>query len=188
MNKIGYALMILLLLISLEGCKKNHEEPLITEPTDINTEIVEDIERVTEPRATLPQLEVSLPEGVEDAPLETMATAQSNQQTLEENTPIANQGMDKNADTVSDKSSTETTNPNEVTIEETSPEKLAESCGCDYAKYLALSAEAQEAYMDSFASPKDFINWCRNAEAEHATHDNRTVVEGGILDIGDYIN
>lgn len=62
------------------------------------------------------------------------------------------------------------------------------SCGCEYEAYLAMSAAEQEAYMDSFASPKDFISWSRNAEAEHAAHNTVTNVTGGDLDIGDFID
>ena len=61
------------------------------------------------------------------------------------------------------------------------------SCGCEYERYMSMSAEAQEAYMNSFPSPLDFINWCQNAEAEHAGHNTVTNVTGGDLDISDFV-
>ena len=42
--------------------------------------------------------------------------------------------------------------------------------------------------MESFASPLEFIQWSRTAEAEHKEHDSSVEVEGGDLDIGDFIN
>ena len=41
--------------------------------------------------------------------------------------------------------------------------------------------------MDSFDSPMAFIDWCRAAEKEHEGHNTAIEVEGGDLNVGDFI-
>lgn len=61
------------------------------------------------------------------------------------------------------------------------------SCGCEYERYLAMSAADQEAYMESFSSVEAFIEWGKTAEIEHEKHVASVTVTGDVLDIGNYI-
>lgn len=63
----------------------------------------------------------------------------------------------------------------------------SEGCNCEYQQYLAMSPENQEAFMDSFSSVKDFINWCREKEAEHESHITTIIVSSGELDVSEII-
>lgn len=62
-----------------------------------------------------------------------------------------------------------------------------EDCGCGYSNYAKMSPAEQEEYMNSFATPLDFIEWSKNALAEHEAHDTTIQASGGDLDISDYI-
>lgn len=62
-----------------------------------------------------------------------------------------------------------------------------EDCGCEYSAYAKMSPAEQEAYMNTFASPLDFIEWSKKALAEHEAHDTSIQASGGDLDLSDYI-
>lgn len=64
---------------------------------------------------------------------------------------------------------------------------LPQSCGCEYDRYLSMSAADQQAYMSSFSSMEDFISWSKSAAAAHDGHNSGVTVEGGNLDLGDFI-
>lgn len=73
--------------------------------------------------------------------------------------------------------------------QETEPPRtgVSQGCGCEYAAYLAMSPGGQQAYYESFSSPEAFIAWSQSARAAHEGHDDSVRVEGGDLNIGDYI-
>lgn len=58
---------------------------------------------------------------------------------------------------------------------------------CEYDKYLSMSPAEQEAYMSTFSNPLEFIQWSQDAEAEHKAHDDTINIEGGDLNIGDFM-
>lgn len=62
-----------------------------------------------------------------------------------------------------------------------------QSCGCEYERYLSMSAADQQAYMNSFSSIEDFISWSKSAASAHDGHNSGVTVEGGDLNVGDFI-
>lgn len=98
----------------------------------------------------------------------------------------------KATEEVSNETNTEETEETEETSEipETTVPVINEgtSICCQYAAYLLMSPEEQQAYMESYDSMMDFITWAQQAEAEHTIHNDDIVVEGGDINIGDYIN
>lgn len=71
-------------------------------------------------------------------------------------------------------------------LKPTEPPVSSSPC-CEYDKYLSMSPAEQEAYMRTFSNPLEFIQWSQDAEAEHKAHDDTIVVEGGDLNIGDFM-
>ena len=41
--------------------------------------------------------------------------------------------------------------------------------------------------MNTFSSPLKFVEWCREMEMKHKEHDDSIDVEGGDVDVGDYM-
>lgn len=99
----------------------------------------------------------------------------------EETKPVEGTQLSESTEPTEDVEPTEGTEPTEGAAPDDGP------C-CDYGAYLEMSPAEQQAYMNTFSSPLDFIEWCKTAEAEHTDHDDSVTVEGGDLDIGDYID
>ena len=64
---------------------------------------------------------------------------------------------------------------------------VTDSSCCEYGIYLAMTPEAQEAYMNGFDTPMDFIAWSQAAQVEHDAHTPQISGVGDSFDIGDYI-
>lgn len=82
----------------------------------------------------------------------------------------------------------------DVIPEETKPEDTEPDYSFDpskpltYEEYIALSAEAQEAYGRTFSNPLDFFIWLEQAKAEYDAKNPSIEVGGdGNIDIGDLI-
>ena len=186
---------LLLLNLSACGCQKSVAEE--TQPATMNA---------TEEFTPTPT-EVTLPkgEGVEEIPTSIVETVGVTEPTEAPAQPT--EGKDK-ADATEPAETTvptepavptvpdETTTPTEPAVptvpdETTAPTEPAggEDSGycCQYAEYLTWSASAQQSFMNTFASPLDYIEWCRAGEAAHADHDTSIKVEGGDLNVGDFI-
>ena len=58
----------------------------------------------------------------------------------------------------------------------------------EYEKYIAMSPEKQQAYFESFSDPEDFFKWYNTAKAEYDKKNDAVEVEGGSIDIGDYMD
>jgi hypothetical protein len=83
----------------------------------------------------------------------------------------------------------EETEPEDTEPEDTEPEySFDPSKPLTYEEYLALSAQAQEAYGRSFSNPLDFFTWLEQAKAEYDAKNPSIEVGGdGNIDIGDII-
>lgn len=186
MNKkilIGVLIVVLALFLAFYAIPRHDS----TEPTQGSTE------PISAPTAapTVAPTAYTLPkgEGVEEIPDE---ISESTNPTESPAQPT--EGRDDPAETepVSDKETepaetTAPTEPAETTAPTEPDDSGSEYCNCAYAQYLAMSPAGQQAYMDSFDSPMAFIEWCRAAEKEHNDHDTSIKVEGGDLDVGDFI-
>lgn len=180
LKKIGF-ILTLVLLLAMTGCKRNnvnistegkHKEQF-TEVNNIEETFatVESKKEETEKEEakkeeTKPVIiaEFDVPEGEGVGSIDGLNTEVPEEtNSIEEN--------EKN---------TEATTPAEV-------EEQDQGCGCAYAEYLAKSPAEQEDYMHTFASPVEFIAWCKTAEAEHSSHVTVIEASGSELNIGDYI-
>lgn len=56
-----------------------------------------------------------------------------------------------------------------------------------YEKYIAMSSEKQQEYFESYSDPDDFFKWYNLAKAEYDKA-HKADVEGGSVDIGDYMD
>lgn len=56
-----------------------------------------------------------------------------------------------------------------------------------YEKYIALSPEKQQEYFESYSDPEDFFKWYNTSKAEY-DKEHEADVEGGSIDIGDYMD
>ena len=118
----------------------------------------EEMKKIVE---TVPMIEYSLPEG---------------------------EGVESADTFVEDKDSEKVTQEIENPTETIPPVVIEkEDCGCEYSAYAKMSPAEQEAYMNTFASPLDFIEWSKKALAEHEAHDTSIQASGGDLDLSDYI-
>ena len=148
-----------------------------TEPTEYTLPEGEGFEydATEDSTATIPTESPAQPTEGKDDPTETEPVSD------EETEPVETTAPTEPAETTAPTEPAETTAPTE-------PEDGgSEYCNCAYAQYLAMSPSGQQAYMDSFDSPMAFIEWCRAAEKEHNDHDTSIKVEGGDLDVGDFI-
>lgn len=183
--------MVLSILLVLVGCGRSEQKNIETTSATMDTtplDAAKETTETTEARETLPPVEFVLPEG-EAAEDENSSDEYYAEETRAEN---KTQSEEERPDDITPSQVVES-KPVEQEYTEPLPTEskvpdTAESCGCAYEKYLAMSASEQEAYAESFASLKDFITWSRNAEAEHQGHNTVTNVAGGVLNIGDYIN
>ena len=183
-KKILIGVLVVVLALVLAFCAIPRDDT--TEPTQGSTEPV----AVPTAEPTAEPTEYTLPngEGVEDIPAEVAGTEPAVEPTEgkeepAETKPGSNQETvpAEPAETITPTAPAETTAPTE-------PEDSgSEYCNCAYAQYLAMSPSGQQSYMDSFDSPMAFIEWCRAAEKEHNDHDTSIKVEGGDLDVGDFI-
>ena len=57
-----------------------------------------------------------------------------------------------------------------------------------YEKYISMSPEDQQAYFESYSSPDAFFKWFNAAKAEYDKNNDAIEVEGGNIDIGDYMD
>lgn len=181
MNRTPAKLLALMLaLLALTACGKKQDK--VTETTVSLESQTEATEKETLPYGVVDLDEIeALMETFEDettAPAETTANTSGKSDTSKQDTSKP------------DSTKTETTAPAESKAETTAPTEApaSESCGCAYEAFLAMSGAEQEAYMNTFPSPLDFIAWCKEAEAEHASHTNVITVTGNELDLSDYID
>ena len=177
-RKIAKLLALLLALLALTACGKKQD--MVTETTDSLENQTEETNPVGV--GTLEEaikwMEAMGAESETTAPAETTANTSGKSDSPKQDTSKA------------DSTKAETTPPTESKNETSAPTEApaSESCGCAYEAFLAMSGAEQEAYMNTFPSPLDFIAWCKEAEAEHASHTNVITVTGNELDLSDYID
>lgn len=199
MNKKWYVLALVLVVI-LTGCGKKQDDQTSSTKNTENGTVLETYESEEIKEATLATIEVAnveLPEGEGTGNVPEIYEEPDDAESVQENVTKQNDPeseMDQEHATQPSvpavEPSTETTAPTvESTIEPTVPavEPDKQGCGCEYAKYLAMSPAEQEAYMESFSSPMAFIEWSKAAEAEHSTHVTVIEASGEELDISQFI-
>lgn len=168
-------LLILVLVIVLAACGKKQDNP-ITSEQDVESVVIE---------------ETNAPETLqtEAAVVATIAVEQVELPSGEGTGTIDEISFESDEDRKGIDAIESVVDSNEQNVGPTAPaeEIKNEGCGCVYAEYLAKSPAEQEDYMNTFASPIDFITWCKTAEAEHSSHVTVIEASGSELNIGDYI-
>lgn len=176
MNKKITVLMIgAAMLLTMISCGNKTDPTAVTvKATEVSSEVEETSapEIATETEETI---DYSLPEGEEVVSVDEMkAEGIINKQEFD-------------AEMTDDK---EENNTDESEIKDSTVSEIPyqdQGCGCEYEAYLALSGEEQQEYMNTFATPMDFIEWCKAKQAEHESHDTSIIASGGDLDLSDFI-
>lgn len=180
-KKLFPALMICVVLMAVACGKKTDTESVTSMQPPKNAPVVEqEAENPVTTETIFPTIGVNpdLPKGESDEDWDEITASQSN---TAEQDYTTNESEDTIAPTAGKtESATEATTPVETPTNN-------EGCGCAYANYLQLSPAQQQEYMGTFSSPMAFIEWCKAAEAEHASHVTIIEASGDVLDIGDYI-
>lgn len=175
-KKILIGVLAVVLVLTLAFCAIPREDA--TEPTQAATEPVA-IPTAAPTEYTLPK-----GEGVGEIPAEIEETESATEPAERDDEPEATQPEE----TIAPTEPAVPTVPEE-TIAPTNPASGEESSYCcEYAEFLTWSASAQQKFMNGFASPMDYIAWCRAGEAAHAGHDTSIEVEGGDLNVGDFLD
>ena len=80
----------------------------------------------------------------------------------------------------------ETTQPEGTTPETTQPEENTTE-GMTFSQYNALTPEEQEAFISSFPTLRDFIDWWNAAKAAEESGSGDVITGDPSIDLGDYI-
>lgn len=56
-----------------------------------------------------------------------------------------------------------------------------------YEEYMAMTPEQQQDFFESFPSVQAFMEWYNDAKAEYEASKDGIIIDGGDIDIGDYI-
>ena len=173
MNKKVLSITILAIALLISGCGKREENAVPT---------------VSEEMETL----VNIPTEVviEGPGFGLMPEADDSQEDSADN---STEGLDPTEESTNEVTEPETS-PSEAPTEPPETKPTEPDTGtdkkycCDYSAYMSKSPAEQEAYMKTFSSPMDFVVWCQNAEAVHNAHNSSIEVEGGNINIGDYMD
>lgn len=167
-KRISIFLLIAAMLIAMAACGKQKEQSDAQKPSETvasteKTKPSETENAAEETKATEVMIEYSMPEGEGVESVEEFVGGED--QDVSEETQEAAKPAEMVPPVVFEK----------------------EECNCEYSNYLKMSPAEQEEYMNTFASPLDFIEWSKNALAEHEAHDTTVQASGGDLDLSDYI-
>lgn len=184
MRKRLLCIMLICILLLTAACGKKADDPAVNESqTSAKDPVAAEKSEAAEETEVAPiptiggDYELPEGEGVEDWE-EPADPKDENIAEEENNTDASDETVESTENKAGD--DTQETTPVEEPVKK-------EGCGCEYAKYLAMSPVEQQEYMGTFSSPMAFIEWCKAAEAEHANHVVIIEASGEVLDIGDYI-
>lgn len=172
MNRKLIALMLVMLLILMVGCKSKDNGDA-TLPTEV-TEATEPTVAATE---TLPPALTTNPFGNDE---ESADETQSEETEAPSATEDNEQPTEAPKDTEPPKATEAPTEPDSKPTE--APEDDGEM---NYEKYMSLSAAEQSEYMNSFESVDAFFEWYNAAKEEHAANNNDIEVGDGSFDLGE---
>lgn len=214
-NRINLILLIsVIIVLLLAACGKREAEVVTDESVSAESISIEDnssksesaeSESSEESAETEENIKFPTGEGVGEVPEgegleyeneagETESTGENEVTT--DSTPVKPEATNKPIESTKPVENTEpveTSKPSTSSTPSVSPNPTAtpsegetEYC-CEYDAYLAMSAADQETYMNSFSSVMEFIAWSKTALNEHEEHKEKIEVEGGDLNIGDFI-
>lgn len=178
MNKSILKVLTLILAIAvvMSGCFSKNEKVSVSDETSVSTTEAA-IQTESQSYETIAMPNVTLPEG------EGYEVDGGNEP---ETTRPATQKPTEHKATEPKPTEPKPTEPKPTEPIPTEPPVSDGPC-CEYEKYLAMSPAEQESYVRTFSDPMAFIQWSQNAEAEHKAHDDTINVEGGDLNIGDFM-
>lgn len=95
----------------------------------------------------------------------------------------------ENKNEIEDKSedSTENENKTEETPEVSEEPSVSDKEKTEYENYMEMSGEEQQKFFESYENPEDFFEWYNAAKAEYDKQNQAVVVEGGSINLEDYI-
>ena len=197
-KKFWICLLAVAMLLALAGCREDQvDAPAadVTEPVVVETTVPEETTEPEEETIPLPEGEGvesidKLPGGEENVSENTKPqdSTKPTEAKPSESKPSEAPDATEPAQTETQPAQPEEPTAPPATEAPTAPPATSTSCGCAYQQFLNMSAVEQEAYMNSFESPLAFIEWAKQAKIEHEAHDTSIKVEGGDLNIGDFIN
>lgn len=153
------ALAVILLLSILIGIFTSGEETQVGVPGETS--------QTSDPDTSIPQQTTEeLMDGIEE--WEDLPTTQPTDATVETTAPA------------------ETTAPDETTEPDQEPE--SNDLAAQYARYLAMTPEEQQAFYESFASPDAFFAWYDSAKAAYEANQDVVDIQGGDVDLGDLMD
>jgi len=68
------------------------------------------------------------------------------------------------------------------------PAKVPEAGKSTYEQYMSMTPEEQQKYFESFESEQAFFDWYRKAKEEYDKNYKGNEIDGGSIDIGDYMD
>ena len=117
-------------------------------------------------------------QSVESAPSQDVDSTEDKSENSTEN---KNEIEDKSED------STENENKTEETPEVSEKPSVSDKEKTEYEKYMEMSGEEQQKVFESYENPEDFFEWYNAAKAEYDKQNQAVVVEGGSINLEDYI-
>lgn len=200
MNRRVYALLfVAILLLAMAACNKKKNTEATNTSIMIETIPIETTEETTPGSIKIDEiimdprtLELDEAETIE----ETKSLDQSRSATEEKDT-ITSANIEKNSPETTTVEETKETTPNEPQMEETTPTQTPTTSDkmdgaevvvralTEYEKYIAMSGDEQLAFMNTFTSVNEFIEWYNNAKAEYDS--NVIIIDGSVIDVKEIV-
>lgn len=178
--------------IEFQGEDTSVVEEWETEGESTETVTSEDIEKAY----LTPRVEKSEdPEADQSVESDSSQNVESTDEKIEDSTENKNEIEDKSENSteskneIKDKSedSTENENKTEETPEVSETPSVSDKEKTEYEKYMEMSGEEQQKIFESYKKPEDFFAWYNAAKAEYDKQNQAVVVEGGSINLEDYI-
>lgn len=103
-------------------------------------------------------------------------------------TPTAADNDQETTSPTTSDSTQETTSPakpnsTQETTVSTLPPNTPEETVSDYDRYMDMSADEQQAFIESFPSLEAFMAWFNNAQKEHNANEDSLIIDSGVIDL-----
>ena len=175
-KKITSFILLVLMLLTIVGCKENSEDHISGDAKDTTPETTE---------VTIPGVEQSSFEDIK--PVENTGK-QTEEPTLTEtieNSGDANQTLET-FPTINETTEPDTTEEDQVDNSDTATKPIEIKPAVvetEYEKYIGMSGTQQKDFMESFGSMEEFFAWLQNAKAEYEAAHPEIPIEDGTIDL-----
>ena len=171
--------IVFALLLILVACGKQSDDAAGT-TAPVESAALEAVETTEE--------EVNIP-GLEDSEFDDETEATEAGETTEATEATEETKADEETEPEETTKPTEATKPTEETKpqETTPPTQPSAKPQTEYERFQNMSAEEQQAHMESFGSIEAFFDWYNNAKAEYEAANPPIDVGDGSVDMGDLL-